>query len=78
MRIISATNRDLEKLATKGGFRRDLFYRLNVIRIKLPALKERQTDLPLLISHIMRRLCAAKASRPPEISRKAMEMSVEP
>jgi transcriptional regulator with PAS, ATPase and Fis domain len=74
VRIISATNRDLEKLAAKGGFRQDLFYRLNVIRIKLPALKERQADLPLLISHIMRRLCAAKASRPPEISRKAMEM----
>ncbi|MBU2623333.1 MAG: sigma 54-interacting transcriptional regulator [Proteobacteria bacterium] len=74
VRIISATNRDLEKLAAKGGFRQDLFYRLNVIRIKLPTLKERQADLPLLISHIMRRLCAAKASRPPEISRKAMEM----
>jgi len=74
VRIISATNRDLEKLAVKGGFRQDLFYRLNVIRIKLPVLKERQADLPLLISHIMRRLCAAKASRPQEISRKAMEM----
>ena len=64
----------MKKLAAKGGFRQDLFYRLNVIRIKLPALKERQADLPILISHIMRRFCAAKASRPPEISRKAMEV----
>lgn len=74
VRIISATNRDLGKLASKGVFRYDLFYRLNVIRIELPVLKNRRTDLPLLISHIIRRLSAAKSGHPPEISQKAMEI----
>ena len=74
VRIISATNRDLGKLASKGAFRYDLFYRLNVIRIELPVLKERRADIPLLINHIMRRLCAVRVGYPPEISQKAMEM----
>ncbi|MDY6974068.1 MAG: sigma 54-interacting transcriptional regulator, partial [Thermodesulfobacteriota bacterium] len=60
VRIISATNRKLEKLVRKRLFRKDLYYRLNVFRIELPALKERRIDLPLLIHHILRRLCAAK------------------
>ncbi len=72
VRIISATNRGLEKLVAKRRFREDLFYRLNVLRIELPPLKDRRADLPLLISHILRRLCAARATQPTNISKEAM------
>ena len=74
VRIISATNRDLESLMAEGLFREDLFYRLNVIRIEIPPLKDRRADLPLLIRHIMRRLCAADQRKPPQISKAAMKV----
>lgn len=74
IRIISASNRSLEKLVASGLFREDLFYRLNVFRIRLPELKDRRTDLPILIDHILRRLCAAKDVRPPGMSERVMEI----
>ncbi|MCP4688726.1 MAG: PAS domain-containing protein, partial [Desulfobacterales bacterium] len=74
VRIISATNRGLEKLVEERLFRKDLFYRLNVIRIELPPIKDRRSDLPLLLGAIMRKLCAARAHRPPLVSEKAMEI----
>ncbi|MBU2552637.1 MAG: sigma 54-interacting transcriptional regulator, partial [Proteobacteria bacterium] len=74
VRIISATNRNLEDLMAKGQFREDLFYRLNVIHIQIPRLKDRRADLPLLIRHIMRRLCAAGQKPMPEISKTAMKI----
>ncbi len=74
VRIISASNRSLEKLVENGLFREDLFYRLNVFRIRLPELKDRRTDLPILIDHILRRLCAAKDVRPPGMSERVMEI----
>ncbi|MBC7793266.1 MAG: sigma 54-interacting transcriptional regulator [Clostridia bacterium] len=52
-RIISATNRDLESLVRSGGFREDLWYRLNVVELHLPALRDRKPDLPLLINHLL-------------------------
>lgn len=74
VRIISATNRDLAKLVENGSFRQDLFYRLNVIRMELPTLKNRRADIPLLISHSLRRLSATRSGHPPKISQKAMEL----
>lgn len=74
VRIISATNRGLKKLAAQRLFREDLFYRLNVMRIELPPLKERREDLPLLIKHILRQLCTAKGRSMAELSHKSMEM----
>jgi len=55
VRVITATNRDLQELVRKGSFREDLYYRLNVVRIELPSLHERRTDIPLLISHFIRK-----------------------
>lgn len=74
LRIISATNRDLEDLVEKRLFREDLYYRLNVFRIQLPDLKSRRIDLPLLIHHILRKLCAARDNRRMDISAAAMEV----
>ncbi|WP_319521390.1 sigma 54-interacting transcriptional regulator [uncultured Desulfosarcina sp.] len=74
VRIVSATNRQLRSLVDQGLFREDLFYRLNVMRIELPPLKERRGDLPLLIRHIVRSLCAARGVAPPAISEDTMQI----
>jgi transcriptional regulator with PAS, ATPase and Fis domain len=54
-RVIAASNTDLERLARAGGFRRDLWYRLNVINIHLPPLRDRQEDIPRLAAHFLRK-----------------------
>ena len=53
VRIIAATNRNLEEDLEKGTFRDDLFYRLNVVEIKLPSLNDRREDIPLLVKHFI-------------------------
>ncbi|MHB9003962.1 MAG: sigma 54-interacting transcriptional regulator, partial [Coriobacteriia bacterium] len=57
-RIVSATNRDLEEMTKRGEFREDLYWRLNVVPVFLPALRDRREDLPLLIEHFFERFCA--------------------
>lgn len=74
VRIISATNQGLERLVQEKRFREDLFYRLNVMRIELPPLVDRKGDIPLLISHILKRLCAIRAVRVDKISEETMEV----
>jgi DNA-binding NtrC family response regulator len=54
VRIIAATNQDLERLTAEGRFRKDLYYRLNVVRIHMPALRDRKEDLPPLVDHYIR------------------------
>jgi transcriptional regulator with PAS, ATPase and Fis domain len=55
VRVIAASNRNLERAMTDGSFRQDLFYRLNVIRITLPPLRDRREDVPALVHHFLRR-----------------------
>lgn len=74
VRIISATNRGLRELVNKRQFREDLFYRLNVMQVELPALKQRKDDIPLIIRHVIRKLCSARAVSSHEISKNAMKI----
>ncbi len=63
VRIIAATNQDLQKMVDSGKFRNDLFYRLNVMHINLPALRDRREDIPQLVTHIVQKI-SAKNSQP--------------
>src|SRR5690606_24067186 len=56
VRVICATNRNLEEMVEKGQFREDLFYRINLITVRLPALRERPGDIPLLVNCFIRNL----------------------
>ncbi len=72
VRIISATNRNLEKMVEEGRFRNDLFYRLNVIPIDVPPLRERPDDIPLFAEHFVQKHAAKIGRRAPKISPDAM------
>lgn len=74
IRIIVATNKDLDEATKNGSFRKDLFYRLNVIRIHLPPLRERKEDIPLLISYFVNVYSNKLRKKPPEISGDAMAL----
>lgn len=58
-RVICATNRDLMKQVEKGAFREDLYYRLNVVNIRIPPLRERREDIPMLVDHFIRKYCVS-------------------
>jgi two-component system, NtrC family, nitrogen regulation response regulator NtrX len=73
VRVIASTNKDLEEEISRGNFREDLFYRLNVIPFSVPPLRERQEDVPLLARHFLKEFSAAYGRRPREISDDAIE-----
>jgi len=74
VRIIAATNKDLAALMKKGGFREDLFYRLNVISLSVPPLRERGDDIILLINHFINRFVQEYDKTPPKISDQAFQI----
>jgi two-component system nitrogen regulation response regulator GlnG len=73
VRIITATNRDLPRMVAAGEFRGDLFYRLGVVTITLPPLRERGDDLPLLVEHFLRRFSAEMGKEVVRVAPEAME-----
>jgi len=75
-RIIAATHRDLEEEVQKGNFREDLFYRLYVIPVMLPTLKERKDDIPYLVSYFIEQFAVKKDSSPAQFSDEAMKVLV--
>jgi Nif-specific regulatory protein len=72
VRVLSATNKSLQKEITAGRFREDLYYRLNVLTIEIPALRKREGDLPLLAAAILTRVAARTGQPPRRISRAAL------
>jgi two-component system, NtrC family, response regulator AtoC len=74
IRLICATNRDLEVEVAKGGFRTDLFYRINVLRIQMPALRERASDVPILMNHFIRLYGGRFGGSPPPLSSSLMKL----
>lgn len=73
VRVIAATHRPLEALVESGEFREDLFYRINVVPLKVPPLRERRDDLPTLATHLLSRLARRSGRRPPILSEAALE-----
>jgi len=76
VRIISASHKDLNQAKADGTFREDLFYRLNVVTLRLPALRERREDIPLLLAHFLQRLSVRYGKNVTAFSPEALEMLI--
>src|SRR5438128_1010208 len=74
VRVVAATNESIEKRIKEGTFREDLYYRLNVIPIALPSLRERADDIPLLVSHFLKSKVHPRSGKPFQMTRQAMEV----
>ncbi len=73
IRVVSATNADLSQMVREGTFREDLFYRINLITVHLPALRERRDDIPLLVRHFIGQQCQQNGLPPVSVSTEAMQ-----
>ncbi len=73
VRVIAATNRDLEKAVTSGTFREDLFYRLNVVPVDMPPLRERKTDIPLLVEYFIDRFARKMGTSFRHVNKRTLE-----
>ncbi|MBI4013815.1 MAG: sigma-54-dependent Fis family transcriptional regulator, partial [Candidatus Rokubacteria bacterium] len=74
VRLITATNRELEDLVAEGTFREDLYYRLNVVRIRVPPLRERLEDVPILLAHFLRTFAGRWGKAVPEVTPEALSL----
>jgi transcriptional regulator with GAF, ATPase, and Fis domain len=72
IRLIAATNRDLEEASRKGEFRQDLYFRLNVVSLTMPALRDHKEDIPLLVSFMVEKYCKKCGIKPKQLSREAL------
>ena len=77
VRIISATNRDLQEAIAQGLFRSDLYYRLNVVNVHLPPLRERKEDIPLLAKHFLKRYAIEINKKIERLSPAALELLMD-
>ncbi len=77
VRVISATNKELKKAVKQGKFRDDLYYRLNVIPIRLPPLRDRKIDIPLLVDHFLQEAGERYNRKPLKVSSKAMSLMLD-
>lgn len=73
-RIVSATNRDLKAMIEDGNFREDLFYRLNIVPLSIPPLRNRREDIPLLVDHFLTHFCARHGRKVKQLDDEAMEV----
>ena len=73
VRVIAATNKNLRDEIAKGNFREDLYHRIGVIVIKVPSLRERADDIPLLVEHFIGKICEEYTLPPKKISREALD-----
>src|SRR3954463_10436526 len=72
VRVVAATSRDLKKMIEEGTFREDLFYRLNVVSVNLPPLRQRPDDIPILVDHFLREIATNKHTAPHRVSPEVM------
>lgn len=74
IRVVCATNADLVEMLRKGTFREDLYYRINLITVTLPPLRERRDDIPLLVEHLLRKVSSAAGREMPKVTPEAMDL----
>ena len=77
VRIVAATNKDLKSMMQKGEFREDLFYRINVINVQLPPLRDRNEDISVLMDHFLKKRCDESGLPMKQFSKKCMEKMLD-